>query len=441
MNCNQNKECEDSTLARRPLRSKRSGIALLITLGVSTLLLGILAVIVSNETVVNQSRANRLQKAEARTAAMSALSYALATLSTQSANTVLQTDPWASLGANGSNTQPGSETFQIGNDTARLQIVDACSFIDINTADQTLLTNLPITADQVDSLMDWREAGETARSDGAKDAYYNQLQNPYNAKLGLLDSVTELLNVKGFTASTLYDVPTNQTSGTASQTTGNQQPTLASLITVDGFSPVASASGSTKINISTGGVSEAALEQAGVPADVATAISQRAPITTLAAVLQLPGVTTQNVGQILDAITIGTGTTVEGKVNINTASQSVLQTLPGMTSDIASNIITQQSTGFQSLGDLFSVSGITLAAAAQFIDDIGVSSNDFIVRVVGTSGSTSVALAATVDISSGTPHIIRIEEQPFSDMPNRWQWYDSNTTTTLLDPTQLGNNQ
>jgi general secretion pathway protein K len=56
----------------------------------------------------------------------------------------------------------------------------------------------------VDSILDWREPGELHRLNGAKSDYYQSLKEPYNCKNGNLDSIEELLLVRGVTPNLFY---------------------------------------------------------------------------------------------------------------------------------------------------------------------------------------------------------------------------------------------
>lgn len=56
----------------------------------------------------------------------------------------------------------------------------------------------------VSSFNDWLDADSTTLPDGAEDDYYKQLDPPYKAKNGILDTVGELSLVKGFSNSVLY---------------------------------------------------------------------------------------------------------------------------------------------------------------------------------------------------------------------------------------------
>ena len=51
----------------------------------------------------------------------------------------------------------------------------------------------------IDSVLDWIDKDNMARADGAESDYYEQLDPPYRCKNGPLDTVDELMLVKGFT--------------------------------------------------------------------------------------------------------------------------------------------------------------------------------------------------------------------------------------------------
>jgi len=56
----------------------------------------------------------------------------------------------------------------------------------------------------VDSILDWRTPGELHRLNGAKSDYYQSLEEPYDCKNGNLDSIEELLLVRGVTSELFY---------------------------------------------------------------------------------------------------------------------------------------------------------------------------------------------------------------------------------------------
>jgi DNA uptake protein ComE-like DNA-binding protein/type II secretory pathway pseudopilin PulG len=68
-----------------------------------------------------------------------------------------------------------------------------------------ILMNLPnMTEDVANSIVDWMDPDSEPRSDGAEDDYYTTLPQPYHCKNGPLDSLEELLLVKGVTPQLLF---------------------------------------------------------------------------------------------------------------------------------------------------------------------------------------------------------------------------------------------
>jgi len=71
-----------------------------------------------------------------------------------------------------------------------------------------LLVNLGVEKSRadtiVDSILDWKDADDLHRLNGAESDYYMSLPNPYKAKDGNFDNLEELLLVKGMTRDILY---------------------------------------------------------------------------------------------------------------------------------------------------------------------------------------------------------------------------------------------
>jgi general secretion pathway protein K len=56
----------------------------------------------------------------------------------------------------------------------------------------------------VDSILDWRDPDDLYRVNGAENDYYRSLKEPYDCKNGNLDSIEELLLVRGITPDLFY---------------------------------------------------------------------------------------------------------------------------------------------------------------------------------------------------------------------------------------------
>lgn len=97
----------------------------------------------------------------------------------------------------------GSFFVHIGNESGK---------IDINRADERMMGMILSAFDIdektkaiiTDSILDWRDADDLHRINGAEDKYYQSLPNPYPAKNGNFDSPEELLLVRGMTPEIFY---------------------------------------------------------------------------------------------------------------------------------------------------------------------------------------------------------------------------------------------
>ncbi|MGH7795849.1 MAG: general secretion pathway protein GspK [Candidatus Binatia bacterium] len=115
--------------------------------------------------------------------------------------------------------QPKTDPFDgewreenLGAGAFRVRLVDEGGKININRVSEETLrrvfTNLGIDAVQrdvlVDSIMDWRDPDDLHRANGAENSYYASLAPAYTTKNGPLDSVAELLWIKGVTRDLLF---------------------------------------------------------------------------------------------------------------------------------------------------------------------------------------------------------------------------------------------
>lgn len=118
----------------------------------------------------------------------------------------------------------GQYTYRITDEEARLNI-NASPPDRIDRLLLALQLDKSVRDTIGDSIQDWRDANEEHRVNGAEsDDYYLKLPVPYRAHNANLESVTELLQIKGITPA-IYN--------------GNKErPGLADLITVRGSGPV-----------------------------------------------------------------------------------------------------------------------------------------------------------------------------------------------------------
>lgn len=398
--------------------TRQRGSAMILTISILAGLVALVASFAATETAEIRARTNRVEKQRAEILAESGLQRALAELSVPLENPAATTpqDAWVQLG------QYGNNRFLMDGGSFRVEIVDACSLVNLNTATEAQLYQLPLTTEQIDSLQDWRSNDSTSRPEGGRDEYYNQLYEPYNAALTNLQTVDELLLVKGFTGPTLYQQPTDQVNTQfLSGTQQEQQPVLAQLVTVMSTSPELGAGGGAKTDIAT--ATAAQLVQLGVPQGQALAIQNgRGGFQKLGDAFNVPGIDVNTAAVILDNFQFGANPTRDGKINLNTASEAVMNTIPGFTPDVTQGVLSAQQNGLTSLGQFASLPGVTMQLLSQCADILTTTTQTFLVRVIGTSGKASFAIEALVQVSNGAVTLIQRNKPAFADPRNFWNW-------------------
>jgi general secretion pathway protein K len=109
----------------------------------------------------------------------------------------------------------GIVTGNFGGGSYRVEIQDESGKININTISEEQL-RLLIEASGinkqdgdiiVDSVLDWRDGDDLYRLNGAEDDYYQSLDLPYNARNGRIETVEELLLIRGITPDYFYGHP------------------------------------------------------------------------------------------------------------------------------------------------------------------------------------------------------------------------------------------
>ena len=108
---------------------------------------------------------------------------------------------------------PPRSELPLGKGLIHYSIRDENGKININTASRDVLikvlaaNGLPLGSERdtiVDSILDWIDKDNRHRVNGAESDYYEGLSPAYSAKNGLLDSLGELLRIKGVTPELFY---------------------------------------------------------------------------------------------------------------------------------------------------------------------------------------------------------------------------------------------
>jgi general secretion pathway protein K len=394
----------------------RRGSALISALMVLLVVIGLVAALAPGVRVSVRAAGQAADDQRALYLARGGVNLALAVLQQdkqQQPNVDGLDEDWATLG------QQGQYAYPLGEGQFRLEVIDASSRLDLNQVDQTTLMNLPgMDQTTAEEILAWRSANSANNTTNGTSDDYESLPRPYRLKAAPFDSVDELLLVQGVTPLLLY----GPQDGTVNQ---NQDPWV-DLLSVDTTSPDTDQNGGRRINLNTASLQQiesllpgpnGTPQQQAQKAQQAQAFIRGRPYRYLSRGLLALGPQAQ---RMVDRLTVATGTQLTGKVNINTAPEAVLETLPGMTQALADQIVQQRETSdITSLDKL----NLTTRTSPTLVDYITTKTSTFRVRAMGQLPNGTVqAVEASVRLTGQTPQVTRWRVVPRVPGWYGWGW-------------------
>jgi competence ComEA-like helix-hairpin-helix protein len=326
-------------------------------------------------------------------------------------------------------------------------VSDEESRLNVNQAPPEEVARLNgITPDAAAAIVDWKDEDNNVSPAGAEAEYYSTLKPPYVPRNGPLQTVRELLMVRGLSRELLLgdDLKQNgllDSNATSSRNdrSGSSDPGLASVLTVDGSVQNLNAGGEDRINIQTAGESELTSVH-GISRDIARAIvAQRGQkkFESLADLLDVAA--SQNQGRngarpagstqpaagpkvisedlfldVADSFTVQSDSEQPGLVNINTASAEVLACLPGLTPELARAIVSYRAANgfFANIGWLLKVDGLSREVFKQVANRVTARSETFRIISEGKINSSGVRqrIQVIVHVGTGTPKTLSYRE-------------------------------
>ncbi len=240
-------------------------------------------------------------------------------------------------------------------------LVDEASKLNLNTATQEMLEELPrMTPELAAAIIDWRDADDDVTTGGAETQIYQQLRPAYRCKNGPFESVDELRLVAGMTLEILYGedanlngiLDPNENDGDASPPADNRDGRLdAGLIeslTVATREPGTRGDGSARINVTGSSQEElrTLLEEQLGEERAGTILGQVGTNnSTLGSLLEFyvkSGMTLEEFCQIEGDLTVSTNSSQAGLINVNTASEAVLACVPGIGPELAPTLVSHR---------------------------------------------------------------------------------------------------
>lgn len=285
----------------------------------------------------------------------------------------------------------------------RYGLRDTAGLLDVNTATRDQLLALPgITDEAADGIIDWRDEDDEAGEQGAESSYYVTLDPPYQAKNAPIESLDELLRIKGIDAAMLYGEDRNRNgildpdeddgdrSFPPDDADGQLDRGLIDYLTVfsrdlnqthDGRARLVWADADPQeLDARLG---EAGLDQAGRDR-VRFAKMSGQNASSLGEIVFRAGLTDPaQVAVILDQVTVSAEPIIPGRINVNTAPREVLAGLNGLEADDVDAILTRRLDPTLDLSTPAWLLGVMpLDKFAGLVDQVTARSDQFLVQIV-----------------------------------------------------------
>lgn len=256
-------------------------------------------------------------------------------------------------------------------------LVDEASKLNLRTASRAMLSELPnMTPELVEAIIGWRRAtaasadgADNVETGGSTDNIYTSLTPPRLNKGGQFETVDELRLVDGATLDLLFGEDTNrngaldaneddsESSAPRDNQDGQLLAGILEYVTVYSRQPNTRTDGTRRINVTNGQSRQRLLQlmlSKGIEAQrVATILNNafgvatgpggqpgQADLTSVAEFMVRSQMTADEFVLIHADITVqATGSTQQGLINVNTASEAVLACIPGIGLDNAATVV------------------------------------------------------------------------------------------------------
>lgn len=323
-----------------------------------------------------------------------------------------------------------------------LGLVDPSSRLNLNTATAAQLEALPdMTPDIAAAIVDFRDADDTPLPYGAESAVYLGLTQPYRAKNAPFESLSELLLVRGITPAVLYGedrnlngiLDANEDDGAKSfppdNADGALERGLYPFVTVSSAS-LLHPTGDDWANLNTDELGKIAplLASRLSPDGMYRVLRSIYPNgrggarRTFASLADLvtafpdfaTGSLKADLATVFKYCTVSADATAKGRVNVNTAPQEVLRTLPSIDDSLATAIVAEREAGghdFSTVCWLLDVPGITPEVFTRLVPVTSATSCLYMADCVGTSENGDVSSRVWAAIDTSTPDMKVVSAQ------------------------------
>lgn len=327
----------------------------------------------------------------------------------------------------------------------RYGLSDEAAKLNVNRATEEMFGKLPAMRPILtQALLDFLDPDNTPRAEGAEQEYYDALPSPYKIFNGPLSTLDELLLVRGFTPQLLYGEDANlnfvldpseddgDKTWPPDNSDGRLDAGLAPFLTVCSYDLNQDGDGFVRTDLND---PQDPVYTNDLPPSVVefihTARSNKVTFNHAADLLEATtpgkdeagkpaqiasGVGKEELPTVLDWFTTTLESELPGLVNINTASVTVLQTVPGVDEPLAENIVSMRRTltpeKRQSIAWLFTEDVVDAPTFKKLAPYLTARSWQYSFNVIGyglPSGRFRV-LRVIVDLAQEKPTIIYLRD-------------------------------
>jgi type II secretory pathway component PulK len=177
---------------------------LIVTLWVLVILAIVALTFAETMSVEARAASNDLERTRALYAAKAGVQRAILAIRADTSGYAADSSSWAALNSD-------DDQFPFQDERYDVTVTDECGKLDLNTGAEQQLGKLPeMTAEMIDALLDWIDADDNPRANGAENDYYSRLSPPRAGANRPFLTLDELLLVKGVTKEAYYGADQGQ---------------------------------------------------------------------------------------------------------------------------------------------------------------------------------------------------------------------------------------
>lgn len=422
------------------VKLKPHGSVLIVVIWIVLILASLIIILAHNIRVEAIAATNHVSQVKAESVANGAIQYVFAKLNEEDASISYSDNPYEAM-------QVGDGYFWIlrpnlsGERDYDFGLVDEAGKVNLNSDSPQelldMLLKLPnMTTELANSIIDWQDEDQDVSAGGAESEYYLLLSNPYQCKNAPLETVEEILLIKGGDLRLLYGednnrngiLDWNENDGEQSPPSDNSNGRLDSgffnYVTIHSYETNTDNDGQQQLDVKNSqnqaAVQELLKEVVGDEEAITIMQSLRnaglfrggmgSSNISLIDVYFISGMEYQDFNKIIDRLTTdGSEQTIAGRINVNTASEEVLLCLPGLEQSDVDTLIKERDKSDTDLGSILWVAEVLDANKARGIGHyITVKSSQYSADIVAVSndGRAFARYFIVVDVVQERPQII-----------------------------------